>query len=104
MDALTAARGFDWDEGNVAKTWERHRVTPAECEQTFFNHSSIVAPDVAHSAQETRYYSLGRTDRGRRLFVVFTLRRDRVRVISARDMNRKERERSHAQSEEDPKI
>lgn len=99
MGLLTAARGFDWDAGNVAKNWEQHRVTPAECEQAFFNHPLIVAPDANHSAQEARFYSLGQTDRGRRLFVVFTLRRDRVRVISARDMNRTERERYHAQTE-----
>lgn len=101
MGVLTAARGFDWDEGNIAKNWDRHRVTPAECEQTFFNHPLIVAPDATHSVREARYYLLGQTDRGRRLFVVFTRRRDRVRVISARDMNRKERGRYYASSEED---
>ena len=100
MGVLTAARGFDWDEGNVAKNWERHRVTPAECEQSFFNRPLIVAPDAKHSVQEARHYLLGQTDQGRRLFLVFTLRRDRVRVISARDMNRKECERYNAQSEE----
>ncbi|MFZ5875340.1 MAG: BrnT family toxin [Nitrospirota bacterium] len=104
MGALTVARGFDWDEGNVGKNWERHRVTPAECEQTFFNRPLVVAPDAAHSVHEARYYLLGQTDRGRRLFVVFTLRRDRIRVISARDMNRKERERYHAQPEEDSQV
>lgn len=104
MDVLATARGFDWDKGNVAKNWERHRVTPAECEQTFFNRPLIVAPDATHSIQKARYFLLGQTDRGRRLFMVFTLRRDLVRVISARDMNRKERERYHAQSEEGSEV
>lgn len=52
---------------------------------------SVVADDLAHSAVEPRYYVLGQTDAGRRLFIVFTIRRRRIRIISARDMSPKER-------------
>jgi hypothetical protein len=91
METLSGLEGFDWDESNLAKNWEKHQVTPWECEQAFFNVPLVVADDLAHSAKESRYYVLGQTDAGRRLFVVFTIRKRQVRVISARDMSPKER-------------
>ncbi|MEP0805698.1 MAG: BrnT family toxin [Chloroflexota bacterium] len=96
---FTAITGFDWDEGNRDKNWIRHQVTNGECEQVFFNQPLLVLPDAAHSEREARFYALGQTDAGRRLFVVFTLRGSLLRVISARDMSRKERmiyEQSHS--------
>jgi uncharacterized DUF497 family protein len=87
----TAWKGFDWDEGNLLKNWERHRVSASECEQVFFNRPLVAGPDEEHSDTEDRFYALGATDSGRRLFVVFTVRSDKIRVISARDMNHRER-------------
>lgn len=83
--------GFEWDEANVNKNWERHRVSPAECEELFFNEPLIVEPDYAHSQREKRFIALGKTDLDRLLFIVFTIRDNKIRVISARDMNKKER-------------
>lgn len=85
--------GFDWDSGNARKNADKHDVSQAEAEQVFFNEPLLVVPDHKHSAEERRIHGLGRTDDGRRLHVTFTLRHDetRIRVISARDMNRKER-------------
>jgi len=83
--------GFDWDEGNLFKNWEKHRVSASESEQVFFNHPLVTGPDEKHSGSEMRRYALGMTDAGRRLFLFFTVRRRRIRVICARDMNRKER-------------
>lgn len=83
--------GLQWDAGNSAKIWTRHQVTPAECEEIFFNLPLIVAEDEVHSADEVRMYSLGRSDAGRFLFIVFTISGRLIRVISARDMSRKER-------------
>ena len=91
MNGISRSRGFQWDEGNSEKNWTRHRVTRTECEQVFFHRPLLVAEDEGHSQRESRYYALGRTDTGRRLFVVFTIRSNLVRVISARDMNRRER-------------
>ena len=88
---LTALSGFDWDEGNSVKNLASHDVSDAEAEQVFFNRPRILRPDSEHSAVEPRYYLLGQTDAGRLLFVAFTVRGDRVRVISARDMTKKER-------------
>ena len=83
--------GFDWDEGNVEKNRIKHDVVPSECEQIFFNRPLLIHDDTLHSAAEERFYALGRTDRDRRLFVVFTIRKNLIRIISARDMSRKER-------------
>jgi uncharacterized DUF497 family protein len=83
--------GFDWDEGNILKNWEKHRVSALECEQIFFNRPLITMPDVGHSNKESRFYALGQNDSGRYLFIVFTISKNLIRVISARDMNRKER-------------
>lgn len=83
--------GFDWDSGNTDKNWVRHQVTQGESEQVFFNEPIIVEKDDKHSLQENRWYLLGATDSGRLLFVVFTERENKIRIISARDINKKER-------------
>ena len=89
--SLPEFKGFDWDEGNVEKNRESHKVSPQEAEQVFFNRPLIVADDVKHSETERRYFVLGQTDDNRALFVALTLRGDLIRVISARDMSRRER-------------
>ncbi len=83
--------GFDWDKGNIDKNWIKHEVSPSECEQIFFNHPLLIQDDLVHSKIEKRFYALGKTDLKRRLFIVFTIRKNLIRVISARDMSRKER-------------
>ena len=91
MDDLSKCRGFQWDEGNVEKSWIKHKVSRVEIEQVFFNRPIVVAGGKKVSDQEPRNYTLGQTDEGRRLFIVFTVRDDLIRVISARNMNRRER-------------
>jgi uncharacterized DUF497 family protein len=88
---LLGVTGFQWDQGNLEKNWLKHGVSPLECEQVFFNQPLVVVPDPKHSEREERFYALERTDTDRYLFVVFTVRGRKLRVISARDMNRKER-------------
>lgn len=91
MADLSSATGFDWDDGNREKNWVRHQVTANEAEEVFFNLPLLLQDDPAHSAAEVRFFVLGQTNTGRHLFISFTLRGDKVRVISARDMSRKER-------------
>ena len=91
-DPLEDCSGFNWDDANTDKNWERHQVTPEEAEDVFFHEPLTVRSDVRHSKREKRYYALGHTGAGRQLFVVFTVRRELIRVISARDMNRNETE------------
>jgi uncharacterized DUF497 family protein len=90
-EELARCSGFDWDAGNTAKNWDLHQVTQAECEQAFFNRPILVTVDEGHSAEERRYAALGQTEAGRRLSIVFTIRETLVRVISARNMSRRER-------------
>jgi len=85
--------GFDWDEGNRDKNWLKHLVSNRESEELFFNRPLIVAADTKHSELEERYFALGQTNDGRQLFVSFTIRLNKIRVISARDMSQKERVR-----------
>lgn len=92
--------GFDWDEANTHKDWERHKETPQEAEDVFFYEPRVVRSDVRHSRHEKRYYALGQTRAARRLFLVFMVRRKLIRVISARDMNRNETERYERYEEE----
>jgi uncharacterized DUF497 family protein len=90
-ERLAECQGFQWDAGNSAKIWRRHQVTSAECEELFFNHPLFAGQDERHSAAEERLYALGQTDAARLLFVVLTIRGPLIRVISARDMSRRER-------------
>jgi uncharacterized DUF497 family protein len=85
--------GFDWDSGNSRKSAKKHDVSQFEAEQMFFNVPLLLLPDSKHSQKEARYHALGRTDTARQLHVTFTLRSGGtlIRVISARDMHRKER-------------
>jgi len=84
-------KGFEWDGHNEGKNRDRHGVEPGECEEAFFNRPFVLADDAKHSANESRFFALGKSDSGRSLLIVFTIRGDKVRVISARDMSRKER-------------
>jgi len=104
MDILSRVEGFDWDKGNIKKNWERHRVTHIECEEVFFNKPLVVKEDKRQSRGEDRYYVLGKTDNERLLFVVFTIRDNKIRVISARDMSRRERRLFYEQIEKGTKI
>jgi uncharacterized DUF497 family protein len=85
--------GFDWDAGNALKSEAKHGVSQAEAEQVFFNDPLLVVADERHSQHEPRFHALGKTFGNRLLHITFTLRHNgtRIRVISARDMHRKER-------------
>jgi uncharacterized DUF497 family protein len=85
--------GFDWDDGNNRKSADKHDVSQAEAESVFFNDPLIVVEDSRHSEREQRLNALGKTAQNRLLHITFTLRQNgtMVRVISARDMHRKER-------------
>lgn len=82
---------FEWDKGNQEKSRKKHGVTPEECVEAFFDAHKRMVKDVLHSANKDRYVLIGETLQNRLLFLVFTLRNNKVRVISARDMNARER-------------
>ncbi len=92
MTNLTSIKGFDWDEGNARKN-EKHNVSMAEVEQVFFNEPLLVLEDSKHINLEPRFHALGKSDDKRQLHITFTLRQagEKIRIISARDMHKKER-------------
>lgn len=92
MIDLTKIADFDWDDGNARKN-DKHGVSTAEAEQVFFNEPLLLIADTKHSHGEPRFHALDRTDEGRTLHITFTLRNagERIRVISARGMHKKER-------------
>ena len=85
--------GFEWDSGNHRKNELKHSVTSAEAEEVFFNSPLLISMDDEHSVSERRYLALGQSNRARELSIIFTLRHGGtlIRVISARDQHRKER-------------
>ena len=105
MIKLSSIVGFDWDSGNSRKSAEKHDVSQSEAEQIFFNVPLLLLPDSKHSQKEARYHALGITDTARALHATFTLRSGGtlIRIISTRDMHRKERT-IYEQSEENAKI
>lgn len=88
---FTQVDSFDWDLGNFEKNWIKHKVTQGEVEEIFFNEPLLITKDKAHSENESRYGALGITNTSRRLFAVFTIRNRKIRIISVRDVSRKER-------------
>lgn len=81
---------FEWDEGNENKIFARHGIGRTEAEQPFFN-PHLLRPDEKHSTREKRYSLLGITDTGKVLFLTFTVRKDQIRIISARSADKRER-------------
>ena len=90
MRILPEPLSFEWDKGNLEKNFKKHKVSNKEAEEIFINESLIISEDAKHSGEERRFQGLGKTDLGKLLFLSFTVRKDKIRVISARDMNKKE--------------
>ncbi|KKP81211.1 MAG: hypothetical protein UR81_C0004G0013 [Candidatus Levybacteria bacterium GW2011_GWB1_35_5] len=89
---LSKIEGFDWNKGNLEHI-KKHNVDYRECEQVFFNKPIIVNEDERHSKLEERFQALGQANNGRLLFIAFTIRENKIRIISSRDQNRKEKTR-----------
>jgi uncharacterized DUF497 family protein len=98
MQIFLKAVGFDWDEGNCDKNYLKHNVTISESEEVFFNRPILISDDKQHSKKkEKRYLAIGKTNRNRKLFIAFTLRKNLIRVISVRDTTPNERKRYEEQ-------
>lgn len=88
---LSKIEGFEWDKGNSVKN--KHKVEKDECESIFFNLPLIIFNDDEHSIQkEKRYGALGITNEQRKLAIYFTVRNNKIRIISARNQGKKEKE------------
>lgn len=91
-DLLQTCDGFEWNEGNLTKNWLKHQVGWSEIEEIFLNKPLIISNDTKHSGKETQYHALGKTNNNKGLFISFTVRGRKIRIISARDQSKKERE------------
>lgn len=91
MFRLNGIRRFEWDKGNIDKSYKKHGITPNESEEIFLDEGLQVAKDIRHSQKERRFIGIGKTSDKKILFAVFTLRKDKIRVVSARIANQKER-------------
>ena len=96
MNVWDGPTEFEWDSGNIFKAWMGHKVLPLECEEAFTNHPRFGENDPKHSEREARHFFYGRTDKGRLLTIVYTMRGGKIRVISPRDMSQRERARYDA--------
>jgi len=97
IKAVSESEGFDWDKGNIVKNAVTHQISCEESEQVFANRPLFFLDDPDHSQKELRMKAFGQTDEGKLLTVSFTMRGKKIRVISARDMNRRERNVYEAQ-------
>ncbi len=91
MSLLPEIVEFEWDESNQLKNWLNHEVTSIEAEEVFFDKNKKLYPDPIHSKKEVRKILIGKSKSGRLLFLVFTIRHNKIRVISVRDLNKRER-------------
>jgi uncharacterized protein len=96
--------GFQWDSANRDKNWKKHHVSIAEIEEMFMISPLFYFDDIKHSEKEQRILALGQTYEGRKLTVAFTIRHKNIRVISARDMSKKERRSYEESIEKDPSF
>lgn len=91
MVDLTKITGFEWDKGNIDKSYQKHGITPNEAEEVFLDKNVGIEKDIKHQEKEARYIAIGMTLNEKLLFVVFTMRDSMIRVVSARKASKKER-------------
>lgn len=92
MVNLNKVIGFEWDKWNIDKSYEKHGISPNETEEIFLDEDVKIEKDIKHQQQEERFIAIGKTTEEKILFVIFTIRSDKIRVISGRTANKKERE------------
>lgn len=90
MIVLPEPISFQWDKGNVHKNVTKHLVTNSDVEEVFYDKHKKLFKDRLHSGKEERLRVIGKTKNEKLLFIVFTIRDKKVRVISARNLNKKE--------------
>lgn len=91
MDDFDKDLEFEWDKGNIDKSWKKHGIEQKESEQAFFDEKAMISLDIKHARLERRWLLLGKTKSKKKLAVIFTKRKLKIRIISAQVMNKKER-------------
>ncbi|MBU1000108.1 BrnT family toxin [Patescibacteria group bacterium] len=91
MIDLSKLAGFEWDKGNIDKNYIKHGITPNEAEEVFLDDGVAIERDIKHQEMEKRYIAIGKISSDKTLFIIFTSRKSKIRIISARLANKKER-------------
>lgn len=91
MKIVPEPLSFEWDSGNLDKNLKKHNVSCQEAEEVFVNQPLLIIEDSSHSEDEKRFHALGKNNGNRYLFLSITIRKQKVRIISIRDMNKKEK-------------
>lgn len=89
-DLFKKVKAFEWDSGNIDKNWKKHRVANKESEEAFLDKFLLTGRDIKHSTLEVRHLLYGQSKKGKYLAISFTFRFNFIRIISARQMNKKE--------------
>jgi len=95
---------FEWDKGNSEKNFLKHKISCSECEEVFFDNSVVFFYDKTHSQTEDRFIALGTTGTALNLFIFFTIRKEKLRVISARIQSKRERRLFYEETKQNSKI
>ena len=88
---LSKITGFEWDQGNIDKSYHKHGVTPKEAEESFLDENVFLQEDIKHSEKEERFITISKISKNKMLFSIFTIRNKKIRIISTRTANKKER-------------
>lgn len=94
---------FEWDKGNSGKN-KKHGVLDEEAEEVFSDSNKAKYPDPKHSNTEPGYVLIGQTRNRRQLLIIYTIRKNRIRIISARDLNKKKEGRLYEKAFDITKI
>ncbi len=101
---LSKITGFEWDKGNIDKSFQKHGITPNETEQVFTDEDVQVERDIKHQEKEKRYIAIGKNAAEKVLFTVFIIRKPKIRVISTRSANQKERRLYEERVKKNPQV
>lgn len=82
---------FEWDKGNIGKIYQKHGITPNEAEEVFLDKNILIIDDIKHSKSEERFMAIGKINQGSVLFLAYTIRKNKIRIISARKADKIER-------------
>jgi len=91
MIGVDEVTGFQWDKGNITKNPTKHQIKNSQSEEIFLDENLLTIEDIKHSQKENRQIAIGKTFDKTLLFIVFTIRNKKVRIISARKANPKEK-------------
>ena len=84
---------FEWDNNKAKSNFNKHGISFEEAVTVFADPYLLFTEDSSHSDREEREWAIGETENGSVLIIIFTMREQKIRIISARKATKKERKR-----------